>query len=145
MPARKFDQIVSESDALARFRAQTERIARMQRHYEKVAPTPLKELSHVANFKQDVLVLCAYSGAVAARLRQLTPSLCGAFEKNGVKLSGITVIVQAPRPADASSGRLAEPRLIPAEAREHIENLSESLGEQDSLGQALKRLLERSR
>ncbi|MBL8483932.1 MAG: DUF721 domain-containing protein [Rhodocyclaceae bacterium] len=145
MAARKFDQIVDESDALARFRAQTQRIARMQRHYEKLAPSPLQQLSHVANFKQDVLVLCAYSGAVAARLRQLTPSLCGAFDKIGVKLSGITVYVQAP---DASGGPASHPghaRGISPDARKQLENLKENLADADLLRQALERLLERSR
>lgn len=127
---------------LARLGEHAARLGRLQSILVGVLPAHLAESCGVANLKEGELVLHARSGAVAARLRQMLPSLQQAFAEQGVLLTGIKLRVEVvnpmtPRPA-------AAPRSVPAQARDGLSSLAETLPAQSPLTQALRRFVQRT-
>ena len=99
--------------------------------------------SKVANLKGDVLVIRTDSGAIAARLRQMTPSLIQHFAAAGHVLSEIRVRVA---PLAASRGQRPPPdRRISAQAKDHLRDFAATLPADAPLREALERLAKRSR
>lgn len=70
-------------------------LMKLARHYENFAPAHLGQASCVANYKSGIVVIHAANGAVAAKLRQMAPSLAVEFSKRGLECSGVQVKVQA--------------------------------------------------
>lgn len=64
--------------------------------YQGIAPAHLGQASCVANYKSGIIIIHAVSGAVAAKLRQLAPTLANEFLKRGVECNEVQVKVQAP-------------------------------------------------
>lgn len=64
--------------------------------YQGIAPAHLGQASCVANYKSGIIIIHAVSGAVAAKLRQLAPTLANEFSKRGVECNEVQVKVQAP-------------------------------------------------
>ncbi len=69
-------------------------LTKLSRRFEQVAPSALRHLAHVANYKSGKLVIHADNGAVAARLRQLSRRLCSELSLGGAECSDIEVRVQ---------------------------------------------------
>lgn len=117
------------SPELAAVTQHAERLIALQHLFEAVAPPALAQQCRVANFKQGKLVILAANALVAAKLRQVVPSLSDEFSNRGWKVTAIQVGVQdrplAPPPAAsmpvppganararlAAFARAAEPRL----------------------------------
>lgn len=124
------------SPELAAVTQHAERLIALQHLLEAVAPPALARQCRVANFKQGKLVIHAANAFIAAKLRQMLPSLSDEFSNRGWEITAIQVAVQdqeaAPRPdAQAPSppspaaraglaefARSAEPRL--RDAVEHL-------------------------
>lgn len=66
----------------------------LQRLYEKIAPPSLALSSRVMQLEQKILMVQADNGAVAAKLRQLSPRLSQLFRDNGQEVTAIQVRVQ---------------------------------------------------
>jgi hypothetical protein len=79
----------------------------------------------VANYKSAVLVIQAASnGAVAAKLRQMAPTLVSELLRRGLECTGVQVKVQA-RPGEKRT-RVPEPRPLSAKPSQEIAALSAS-------------------
>ena len=63
--------------------------------YQEMAPTHLGQASCVANYRSGTIVIHAVSGAVAAKLRQMAPSLANEFSKQGAECTEVQIKVQA--------------------------------------------------
>lgn len=142
--AQSLDAYLHSADALARLRAHAERLIRLQRAYADIAPTHLAGSSHVANYKQGVLVIHADNGAVAAKLRQLVPSLCDELCKRGCEVTQIQVKAQ-PLPANPDREKLRIAASVSAHAKENLGALAKTMSENSPLKAALERLVARSR
>lgn len=70
-------------------------LMKLAHFYQEMAPTHLGQASCVANYKSGIIVILAVSGAVAAKLRQLAPTLANEFSKRGFECSEVQVKVQA--------------------------------------------------
>jgi hypothetical protein len=63
--------------------------------YEEIAPTHLGQASCVANYRSGTIIIHANNGAVAAKLRQMAPSLAHDFSKRGAQCTEVQIKVQA--------------------------------------------------
>ena len=89
---------------------QAEQLLALQRDYEQVAPPSLARASHVLKIDRQTLFIASGNGMIAAKLRQLAPSLTEQFQHMGYDISGVQVKVYisvtppppAPRPSSLS-------------------------------------------
>ncbi|MDP2751176.1 MAG: DciA family protein [Rhodocyclaceae bacterium] len=92
-----------ESDAgLARYATHAKRLSRFQRAFQSA--TPLAHCANVVNFKLGKVIIHAANGAVAAKLKQIAPTLVETFRTVAAEVTGIEARVQ-PRPASWTSRR----------------------------------------
>jgi hypothetical protein len=103
MPARSLDDCLRTS-GLARFASHAERLLRLQRLLEGALPRPLARAARVANFRQGRIFIHTDSGAIAAKLKQITPTLSTVFRNAEAEVTGIEVRVQ-PGPVKGQARR----------------------------------------
>jgi hypothetical protein len=115
----KISRYLKASPELAAVTQQAERLLALQQIFEATAPPGLARHCRVANFKQGVLIILAANALLAAKLRQLIPSLTNDFCNRGWQVTAIQVSVQD-QPASAENGPSALPEL-PAAARAELE------------------------
>jgi hypothetical protein len=82
------------SPELAAIAQHAERLIALQHLFEAIAPPLLARSCRVANFKQGKLVLLAANNLLAAKLRQIVPSLTDEFCNRGWQVTAIHVAVQ---------------------------------------------------
>ncbi len=145
MAAHSLDAYLNSAGGLARLSAHAGRLVKLQRVFEKIAPSYLAASSHVANFKLGRVVIHADSGTVAAKLRQMLPSLLGEFSLEGAEVTEIQIKVQ-PIHAAMQQKPGGMPRAsVSAPAKAGLERLATDLPEDSPLKEALGRLVRNSR
>ena len=77
--------------------------------YQEIAPAHLGQASSLANYKSGIIVIHATSSAIAAKLRQLAPTLTDCFSKKGIECNGVQVKVQAGKIATQSRTSTIKP------------------------------------
>lgn len=82
------------SPDLAAVALHAERLIALQHLFEVIAPPALAQHCRVANFNQGKLVLHATNTLIAAKLRQVVPTLSEEFSNRGWKVTAIQVAVQ---------------------------------------------------
>lgn len=75
--------------------AQVNQLTLMQRAFVEIAPPQLAGYSTVGWFSEGSLTLYTSNGAIAAKLKQISPSLLLKFKKKGYEVTAIRVAVQA--------------------------------------------------
>ena len=127
-------------DSMARLAAHAQRLLQFQRSLEAALPAALAPHARVANFRLGKLFIHAANGAVAAKVRQLSPRLAGALSIKGAKLTQIDVRVQA-----RAQGLRPPPHQRPAtpgfRQKQGLTALAQGLPDGSPLKQALGRLL----
>ena len=98
MPTRKIGSYLDATPTLHSLVKQAQCLIEMQQVFTESAPKPLALSGRVGRFAHSSLLLFADNGAVAAKLKQLTPSLLINFQKRGYKVTAIRVEVQPPHP-----------------------------------------------
>lgn len=113
--------------------------------YRRVVPGHLAESSRVANYRAQsrTLVVLAETGAVAAKLRQMAPSVATELARHGYDCTTVHVRVQARPAVFAVVGRPPCGRPLSPSACDRLRALSESLPP-SPLREALERLLQRA-
>ena len=99
MQARSLDDCLNADAALARLTEHAGHLLKLQRIIDATIPTALRRSCRVANYRLGVVFIHADNGAVAAKLRQLAPSLCDELRTSGREITEIRVKVQ-PRDTD---------------------------------------------
>lgn len=144
----KPDAYLKSSKDWARLSDHAERLLALQQLYAQIAPMclarELVEASQIANYKSGKIVIHAANGAVAAKLRQVEPSLRGALSESGAEVTQIAVRVQA-RHIALQQGNVAAPRRLPLQAIGGMEALAAALPAGSPLAAALRRLVGRAR
>ena len=135
------ESYLEAADGAGRIVAHTRLLVRLGSIYRQIAPPHLNEASTLANYKSGSIIIHATSGAVAAKLRQLAPTLADGFRRQGVECSDVQVKVQAHKTAQQSTSSTIKP-LTPAASRA-LEGLRDTLPE-TPLRSALETLLRRS-
>jgi hypothetical protein len=134
------ESYLATSDGAGKVLAHARSLIKLARIYQEIAPAHLGQASHLANYKSGIIVIHAVSGAVAAKLRQLGPTLADGFSKRGVECNGVQIKVQATTNVIKSTGSTQKP-LTPTASRT-LEGLRDSLPS-SPLRAALETLLAR--
>lgn len=140
MQARSLEECLAADDGLARVSGHAARLLRLQRVFEATVPRPLARGARVANLKLGKLVIHADSGAVAAKLRQITPTLVDVFKKQSAEVTGIEVKVQ-PRTDKPAVATAPDHGPLGDHAKQGLTSLADKLPPDSPLRQALKHLL----
>lgn len=143
MQARTLDDCLNADEAMAHLAAHAGHLQKLQRRFETAVPAALAHSCRVANIKLGVVFIHAENGAVATKLRQISPSLCEVFRTNGVEVTEIQIKVQ---PLDAAAQQFLPPKaaVLDDASRTSITRLSASLPD-GPLREALGRLIARSK
>jgi hypothetical protein len=72
-----------------------ETITEMQQAFMKIAPPQLARHCAIGGLSEGSLTICADNGAIAAKLRQMLPSLLLKFQAMGYEVTAIRIAVQA--------------------------------------------------
>lgn len=73
---------------------QAQKLQALQKVWDEIAPRPLAAASTVGAMHLQTLIVYASNGAVAAKLRQLVPSLLEKTRKRGFEVTAIRIDVQ---------------------------------------------------
>ena len=141
---RTLDDCLSADTAVARLAVHAERLLKLQRLLEQTLPTALAQSCRIANYKLGKILIHADSSAIAAKLRQIAPSLGDAFAQNCVEVTEIRVRVQ-PRFHETIRSPAKQIAPIGLEAEHGLTSLMTSLPEDSPLRTALERLLAKNR
>ncbi|MBP8267043.1 MAG: DUF721 domain-containing protein [Zoogloea sp.] len=140
MTARSLQEHLNSGDSMARLAAHAQRLLQFQRLLEAALPEALRPHARVANFRLGKLLIHAANGAVAAKVRQLGPSLASELSNKEPKVTQIEVRVQArnPNPPRQLHKR---PDLPGKNQKQGLTNLAQELPRESPLKRALERLL----
>lgn len=116
-------------------------LVKLARLYQEIAPQHLSQASALANYKTGIVIIHADSGAIAAKLRQLAPTLADGFSKRGIECTGVQVKVQAHE--NATQSRHSTPKPLSDNASGALARLRDALPD-DPLRHAIDQLLARS-
>lgn len=116
-------------------------LMRLARLYEKIVPAHLSQASCVANYKSGLVVVHATNSALAAKLRQMAPTLAAEFSKQGVECSELKVKVQEQFSSEKSMNCAVKP--LSARTGQALASLSQTLPD-SPLRSSLERLLARA-
>ena len=138
---KSLENYLEATDGAGKVLAHARLLIKLANLYQKIAPAHLSQVSTLANYKSGIIVIHATNGAVAAKLRQLAPSLSDGFSKRGIECNGVQVKVQAPEINTQSMTSTQKPLSIKAEQslcelRDHLP--------QSPLRSALENLLARA-
>ena len=135
------ENYLEAADGAGKVMAHARLLIKLTHLYQEIAPTHLGQASRLANYKSGIIVIHAVSGAVAAKLRQLAPTLVEGFSQRGIECNGVQVKVQACKISKQSKGSTQKP-LSPRASRT-LEGLRDSLPD-SPLRAALETLLTHS-
>jgi hypothetical protein len=138
MPARRIDFFLRAlPESLARRARQA---VLLQQAYNELAPPALAPVSRVGALSAGRLTLVADSGSVAAKLKQVSPSLLLKLQKRGLEVNRIEVRVQVPAHPVRDSERDKKHRKISRQALDSMAGVAGRLAP-SPLRQALERFL----
>jgi hypothetical protein len=145
MPAQKIGALIANEPALKPLLTRLAEINSLERIYFEAVPVALARSSQVSSYENGTLVIAAENGAVAAKLKQLLPTLTQAFVVKGIEVTAIRLAVQVPG-AVADSVGLAPARkpALAHSAAQSCRELADTLPE-SPLREALQRLARRGR
>lgn len=135
------ESYLETADGANKVLAHARLLIKLTQLYQEIAPAHLGQASSLANYKSGIIVIHAASGAVAAKLRQLGPTLADGFSKRGVECNGVQIKVQAPKTGTQSMTSTKKP--LSFLAGRSLEGLRDSLPA-SPLRAALETLLTRS-
>lgn len=138
---RKLQAYLAAGDSLGHLSHRAQWLAELERAYAEAVPERLAEASGVSHLEAGTLVLWAESGAVAAKLRQLAPTLLSRLRKRSSDCTAIRVTVQVQARRDAP--RFSVRRRLGAPGAAALQELAETLPP-SALKKALGRLAART-
>jgi hypothetical protein len=94
MTLQKIATLLGNSDELKGLSARTRRLRELQTLYFGSAPRELAEASRVRNYRAGTLFVSADNAAVAAKLRQLAPTLLSSIRKTEAEITVLRIDVQ---------------------------------------------------
>ena len=122
---KSLENYLEAADGAGSILAHARLLNKLANLYRSLAPAHLYEASTLANYKSGIIVVHAATGAVAAKLRQLAPTLAAGFSRKGIECSGVQVKVQAPKTGTHSSTSTQKP--LSPRASGELEDLRNSL------------------
>lgn len=105
----------------------TDKLTAMQQVFMKIAPPQLAQCSALGAFVEGDLTIYAQNGAVAAKLRQMLPSLLLKFRARGYEVTAIRTAVQADYHSISEPDLAVKTRQIDKAGIESLSNLVATL------------------
>ena len=140
MQARTLNDCLQADEAVARLAAHAGNLLKLQRIIDATLPTSLLRSCRIANYKLGIVFLHADNAAVAAKLRQMAPSLCEQLRSSGREITEIRVKLQPQTPGTpAPEQEYRSP--IGLQAKQGLTKLSMTLPGDSPLRAAIERLL----
>lgn len=139
MPADTARSFLSAAPNLQTLMQEAKKLLALQNAWDEIAPKPLTTASKVGAVHGQTLIVYASNGAVAAKLRQLAPSLLAKFQERAVEVTAIRVDVQVEAPPPA---RKQKDLALSRNALNNLEELERSLAT-SPLKNALQTLIHR--
>jgi len=136
--SQSLKSLLSGSAALRPLLAHVQQLNQWQARYLEFAPPSLARSSRVGQVEQGHLILLADNGAVAAKLRQMLPTLLEEFQRRSCPIREIWVRVEV----TARVVRRPSAHLLSPPARQAVGELAGTLAD-SPLKNALERLLQR--
>lgn len=143
MPTRKLSALLSNTAGLSALTRTSQRISALQRLYAVCTPPDLAQVSRVVYEHDGLLVIAADNGAIAAKLRQMTPRLLKNLQKQRAEVTGIRVQVQVTKATPATATGADRPTL-PIDLIDYFDDLSKQVKD-PGLSAALARFAVRRR
>lgn len=128
-------------DGAGKILAHARLLMRLSALYQQIAPAYLADASHLANYKSGIVVVHADNGTIAAKLRQLGPTLADGFSRRGIECNGVQVRVQGDKIAHQSI--TSTPKPLTENTCDELRALHDNLPE-GPLRTALDTLLDRA-
>jgi hypothetical protein len=94
MPAHKVGDLIAQTRELRALSQHARRLTEVQQVLLAIVPFPLSRAIRVGNLRAGTLLVVADNAAVAAKLRQLVPTLLRHVRKRELEVTGIQVEVQ---------------------------------------------------
>lgn len=141
MPTQKIGTLLAASSELQALSAKARRLEELQQLYIACTPGQLAQASRVKNCRAGTLYLLAGNTAVAAKLRQIAPSLLVKIQKQEPQITGIRVEVQVAEPPRSPDENRGNPGL-PIDIVDDFRKLAERVRD-PALKSALSRLVRR--
>ncbi|PWB59405.1 MAG: hypothetical protein C3F18_00920 [Nitrosomonadales bacterium] len=140
MSVRKLQSYFTSTAGLAALAERVAHVSELQHLWETLAPPPLARMCRISGLQDRILVVYASNGAIAAKARQLAPTLLEKFQKRGFEVTSILVRVQASfRPPQERPPKTLR---LGAAGAASLRQLAGRL-EDSPLKQALEKMLER--
>ena len=136
------ENFLEAPDGAGKVLAHAKLLIKLAQIYQELAPMHLRQASSLANYKSGIIVIHAVSGAVAAKLRQMAPTLADGFSKRGIECNGVQVKVQARE--FSTQSRTSTPKPLTSRTSRGLEDLRDSLPASSSLRDAVSSLLAHS-
>jgi hypothetical protein len=143
MPLSKIGNLLGASDQLKAVSAHARRMRELQTLYVASAPPDLAVASRVKNLRVGTLIISADNAAVAAKLKQLAPTLLASLRKNEAQITRIRIDVHV---SGALHERTPKSRKTPlsADAIQEFDALEKRMPDGD-LKSALARMVRHHR
>ncbi len=119
------ENYLNAADGAGKVLAHARLLMKLTHLYEEMAPTHLGQASCVANYKSEIIIIHANSGAVATKLRQMAPTLAREFSKRGVQCSEVQIKVQARKIQEQSRTSTQKP--LSSRTRRELNSLAGTL------------------
>lgn len=141
MPLHKIGDLLGASDELKALSARTRRLRELQMLYLRSAPRELAGSSRVKILRTGTLFIAADNAAVAAKLRQLAPTLLASIRMTEAEITALRIEVQVDG-ASRERARQSRKTALTPDAVEKFQELAKRVGDRN-LRSALNRLARR--
>jgi len=128
---------LNQADAISTLMPQAERLIELREILSSLLPVSLARHCSVANFKQGRVVIFAFNGATAAKLKLMLPALLEQLSGRAMEVTGLDVVVQAPESAHQPIEKSAQ---MTSEAVSELAGLHDQLPDSE-LKKALARIV----
>ena len=115
MPNRTIGDLLVATEELKTLTARTRRLRELQKLYFRSAPRELAGSSRVKSYKAGVLCVTADNGVVAAKLKQLAPSVLAGIRRSDADVAAIRIEVRVSGIRSSHEGARPQ-KVLPAQA-----------------------------
>jgi hypothetical protein len=122
---KSLENYLDTADGAGKVLAHARLLIKLTHLYQDIAPANLSQASRLANYKSGIIVIYAANGVLAAKLRQLAPTLAEGFSQRGIECNGVQVKVQALE--SHAQSRTSTRKPLSARASGELERLRDAL------------------
>ena len=96
MSSRPLQDILRDDSTLTQLQGRMAQLAPVQKVWRQVVPHPLVDYAEITGVEGDALLIRARGGAVAAKLKQMAPSLTRALSQSFPEIKTLKIQVSTP-------------------------------------------------